>query len=103
MFNVSETTMVNTYNGRHSEKAPVEFKYSNDQVIAKNIAIIVIKDGIQFTLSAERGEPASKIAVDLTANPNFDWANERQSIKERYPSFAKWAQEGQTKISEWWN
>ena len=103
MFNVSESTMVNTYHGRHSEKTPVEYKYSNSIVSAKAIPIIVIKDGITFTLSAERGEPASKIAVDLKAKPNFEWADERQSIKVRYPMFAKWAMEGQTVISEWWD
>ncbi len=102
MFGVSETTMVNTYHGRHSEKTPVEFKYSSSQVNAKEIAIIVIKDNIQFTLSAQRGEPASKIAVDLTAKPNFEWADERQSLKEKYPLFVDWAQSGQ-KISEWWD
>ena len=100
MFNVSQTTMVNTGKNAHKAKDPVEFKYSNSQVNAKDIPIIVIKDNITFQLSAQRGEPASKIAV---SNMNFDWADERQSIKERYPSFIKWAQEGQTVISEWWN
>ena len=100
MFQVSQTTMVNTGKNAHKVKDPVEFKYSNSQVNAKDIPIIVIKDNITFQLSAQRGEPASKIAV---SNMNFDWADERQSIKERYPSFIKWAQEGQTVISEWWN
>ena len=99
MFKVSQTTMVNTYEGRHSEKTPVEFRYSPDQVNAKNIPIIVIKDGIQFELSAQKGEPASKIAV---SNMNFDWADERQSIKRKYPLFVDWAQGGQ-KISDWWD
>ena len=100
MFKVSQTTMVNTGQNAHKAKDPVEFKYSNSQVNAKDIPIIVIKNDIEFRLSAQRGEPASKIAV---SNMNFDWADERQSIKERYPSFVKWAQEGQTVISEWWD
>lgn len=98
MFQVSQTTMVNTYEGRHSEKTPVEFRYSASQVNAKSIPIIVIKDNITFQLSAERGEPASKIAV---SNMNFEWANERQSIKRKYPLFVDWAQSGQH-ISDWW-
>lgn len=100
LFQVSQTTMVNTGHNAHKAKAPVEFKYSNSEVPAKDIPITVIKDGLTFQLSAQRGEPASKIAV---SDLNFDWADERQSIKERYPSFVRWAQEGQTVISEWWN
>ena len=100
LFQVSQTTMVNTGHNAHKAKAPVEFKYSNSEVPAKDIPITVIKDGLTFQLSAERGEPASKIAV---SDLNFDWADERQSIKERYPSFVRWAQEGQIVISEWWN
>lgn len=99
MFRVSQTTMVNTGHNAHKAKDPVEFRYSADQVNAKDIAIIVIKDGIQFELSAQKGEPASKIAV---SNMNFDWADERQSIKKRYPLFVDWAQGGQ-KISDWWD
>ena len=99
MFRVSQTTMVNTGHNAHKAKDPVEFRYSADQVNAKDIAIIVIKDGIQFELSAQKGEPASKIAV---SNMNFDWADERQSIKKKYPLFVDWAQGGQ-KISDWWD
>ena len=74
MFKVSKTTMVNTGHNAHKAKDPVEFRYSADQVNAKDIAIIVIKDGLRFELSAQRGEPASKMAV---SNMNFDWADER--------------------------
>ena len=101
MFGQPTTKMINTNAPSGiSGLDPIEYKYSDGQVNAKEIAIIVIKDGIQFTLSANRGEPASKIAV---SNMNFQWTNERQSIKKKYPQFAKWAQEGQTVISEWWN
>ena len=100
MFGQPITKMINTNAPSGiSGLDPIEYKYSNGVVNAKDIAIIVIKDGIQFTLSAQRGEPASKIAV---SKMDFQWPNERQSIKKKYPLFVEWAQGGQ-KVSDWWD
>ena len=100
MFGQPTTKMINTNAPTGiSGLDPIEYKYSNSEVNAKDIPIIVIKDGIQFTLSAQRGEPASKIAV---SDMNFQWPDERFSIKKKYPLFVDWAQGGQ-KVSDWWD
>jgi hypothetical protein len=91
------TTMVNT--GRGSRLDPVEVKLDNYYSNAKNIPVTVTKNGITVPLTAEKGEPASKIAVPMSAN--FQWCAERVSMKEQYEYFTDWCTVNSFR-SEWW-
>lgn len=91
------TTMVNT--GRGSRLDPVEVKLDNYYSNAKNIPVTVTKNGITVPLTAEKGEPASKIAVPMSAN--FQWCAERVSMKEQYEYFTEWCTNNNFR-SEWW-
>ena len=64
---------------------------------AKKIKVWVEKNGVKQELTAEKGEPAAKLAVGI----DFQWLDERQSIKDEYELFIDWAtQDGFT--SKWW-
>lgn len=95
LFGVNTTDMVNT--GRMSRDA-VEVKLDNYYSNAKNIPVTVTKNGVSVPLKAERGEPASKIAVN---NMNFQWCAERISMKEQYPLFTEWCKSNSFN-SVWW-
>ena len=58
--------------------------YSN----AKDIPVYVKKSGTWVKLTAEQGEPASKIGVDI----NYQWVSERVSLKGEYPRFVEWVE-----------
>ena len=91
------TTMVNT--GRGSRLDPVEVKLDNYYSNAKNIPVTVTKNGTTVALKAEKGEPASKIAVPMSAN--FQWCAERVSMKQQYPLFIDWCTDNSF-TSVWW-
>ena len=91
------TTMVNT--GRGSRLDPVEVKLDNYYSNAKNIPVTVTKNGTTVALKAEKGEPASKIAVPMSAN--FQWCAERVSIKQQYRLFTDWCTDNSFN-SVWW-
>ena len=48
-------------------------------------------------LTAPPGDAASKIAVGT----NFEWPYERQSLKEKYPDFPKYATDYEN-VDDWW-
>lgn len=96
LFGVNTTDMVNT--GRMS-KDPVEVKLDGNYSNAKDIPVTVTKNGTTVPLTAERGEPASKIAVPMS--PNFQWCAERVSMKEQYPLFLDWCTDNSF-TSVWW-
>jgi hypothetical protein len=90
------TTMVNT--GRGSRLDPVEVKLDHYYANAKDIPVTVTKNGTTVALRAERGEPASKIAVN---NMSFQWCAERVSMKQQYPLFTEWCTNNSF-TSVWW-
>lgn len=84
-FEVSTKTMVNT--GAGARKDPVSFvldgTFEHD---ANNIVVQVEKEGEPMTITANRGQVASKIAVE----PNYEWCTEKQDIEAKYPNFGKY-------------
>ena len=91
------TTMVNT--GRGSRLDPVEVKLDTYYANAKDIPVTVTKNGTTVALKADKGEPASKIAVPMSAN--FQWCAERVSMKQQYPLFIDWCTDNSFN-SVWW-
>lgn len=61
------------------------------------IKLEVYKNGKWQELTAPKGEPSCKLAVDTT----FKILGERQSIKEEYDYFVDWA-DGTGFLSKWW-
>lgn len=89
LFGVSQSTMVNTNWPGGVKKDPVSFKIIGSFKSAKDVKIEVNRgttSPIWIELFADRGEPACKIAVSTI----FEWPDERQSIKKRYPKFPDW-------------
>ena len=62
------------------------------------IRIEVNKNGEWQLLTAPKGEPACKLAVDDT----FQILRERASIKGKYTLFVDWATTNAPNLSEWW-
>ena len=75
--------MINT--GAGPTHAPVPFTLTGKSN-PKDIHIYVNKDGNWIEISANKGQPASKIATWQ----NKAWCTERQPISERYPGFPLW-------------
>ncbi|MCI7399510.1 MAG: hypothetical protein MSH57_03725, partial [Prevotella sp.] len=93
-FGVSTKTMVNT--GAGARKDPVSFvldgTFEHD---ANNIVVQVEKEGEPMTITANRGQVASKIAVE----PNYEWCTEKQDIEAKYPNFGKYVK---GKVDDFW-
>ena len=95
-FGVSTKTMVNT--GAGASKDPVSFELDGTfNYNAKNIVVQVEKEGERMTITAERGQVASKIAV----KPNYEWCKERQDIEAKYPVFGQYVK-GKVEGGNWW-
>ena len=95
LFNVGTNTMVNTYEGRHSEIQPVHFtvtlqgsSYANafDAINALPVFVKMSSSPTPIQLTVNPGKPAEMICVPVTT----DWPDERESILNRYPSFVNW-------------
>lgn len=104
LFGVAVNVMVNTnahLKGLNSaSKDDVILTLNTTYSNAKDIPVYVKKNGTWVELTAEQGEPASKIGVDI----NFQWVNERESMKGTYPLFVDWVQadaEFRSQI-KWW-
>lgn len=95
-FGVSTTTMVNTglNDGLEAEPFIVEGVSTLEQV-RDNIHIVVTKLGTLCELHANQGEPAAKFAIPA----QVAWADERQSIKDKYSKFGQWINDPTVK---WW-
>ena len=70
----------------------------------KDIPIYVqktLKNGTKkwFQLTAEKGQPASKLAVNSKSS-NFSYCDERQDITKKYPTFLRWVTDNDPLI--WW-
>ena len=92
LFGVTQDKMVNTGYASGAEVAPVMFRLTGSQVTssnAKDIPVIVTaKDGKQYTLTAEPGQPTQKIAAPIA--DHVKWLKERTHIKNGYPTFMEW-------------
>lgn len=95
LFGVTTNTMVNTYEGRHTEVDPVQFTvtlpsgtYNNayDAINALPVYVKMSSSPTPIQLTVNQGQPAEMIAVPATT----EWPNERESILNRYPSFVNW-------------
>ena len=89
-FGVDLKTMVNTNADKIGQpsatKDPVEFSITGKFSSADDVKIEVKKDDGWHELYAKKGETACKILV----NTNFEWPDERQSLKAKYPKFVDW-------------
>ena len=102
LFGVGTSTMVNTKaedSGLNGASKPykefyLETKYSN----ARDIPVFVKKGSAWVELTANQGEPASKIGVSTS----FVWCNERVSLKQDYPLFTKWVEAQDPGTVEWY-
>ena len=100
LFGVGTNEMVNT--GAGPTKPIVEITgftesiNSPEEANAK-IKLTVYKNGDWQVLTAERAEPACKLAVDQS----FKILSERQSIKVACPKFLDWV-ESTNFVSKWW-
>ena len=103
LFGVGKNVMVNTANGHHFDKKPVEFELktavANAEQARDNIVIKVEKNGTLQELTARISEPAAKIAI--TGVAPGDWLDERTSIKEVKTQFVDWASQNKSR-STWW-
>ena len=96
LFGVATNTMVNTYEGRHTEVEPVHFTvtlpstgtYNNayDAINALPVYVKMSSSPTPIQLTVNPGQPAEMIAVPVST----EWPDERESILNRYPSFVNW-------------
>ena len=101
MFGVEQKVMVNTHADKkglaHADKDPIEFELTGSYKSLDDIKIEVFRQNRWMTLHAPKGDAASKIAVGI----DFEWPDERESLKEKYPDFPKYVRDG-TDIDSWW-
>jgi len=106
LFGVAQKVMVNTHaenipGAAYATKAPVrqELGYGiNNAAEAKTkLKIEVYKNNEWCELTAETAEPAAKIAVDT----DYQWLDERTSIKDVYSGFVSWVQ-NPDRNNKWW-
>ena len=106
LFGVAHKVMVNTHaenipGAAYATKAPVrqELGYGiNNAAEAKTkLKIEVYKNNEWCELTAETAEPAAKIAVDT----DYQWLDERTSIKDVYSGFVSWVQ-NPDRNNKWW-
>ena len=106
LFGVAQKVMVNTHaenipGAAYATKAPVRQKLGygiNNAAEAKTkLKIEVYKNNEWCELTAETAEPAAKIAVDT----DYQWLDERTSIKDVYSGFVSWVQNPDRNY-KWW-
>ncbi len=102
LFGVNVSDMVNTNAGPSKDPVLIDSSLGfnidiNSAEQAGNIKLEVQKDGKWIEMTAVKGEPASKLAVDTS----YGWLDERKSIKGEYPKFVDWATKSNFK-SKWW-
>lgn len=96
LFGVGDKEMVNTKKG--PTKSPVEFDLQGSFASIDKIKIEVYRQNHWMELTAPKGDAACKIAVGV----DFEWPDERQSLKAKYPNFLKYVQDPD-KYAKWWN
>ena len=91
LFGVDTDVMVNTNAEKKGLKGKsglpaVSFSITGKFSSADDVKIEVKKDDGWHELYAKKGDAACKILV----NTNFEWPDERQSLKAKYPKFVDW-------------
>ncbi len=101
LFGVTQDVMVNTHAEKkglkHADKEPYKFSLKGNFKSADDIKIEVFRDNAWVELTAPQGQAASKIAVGT----DFEWPDERQSLKEKYPDFPAYAKD-YINVGTWW-
>ena len=101
LFGVSNNIMVNTDAEKHGQsgatKDPVAFDIKGNFSSIDKVKIEVFKNNMWIELTSPPGDAASKIAVGT----DFEWPYERQSLKEKYPDFPKYATDYEN-VDDWW-
>ena len=101
LFGVDNSTMVNTDADKHgmkgADKNPVAFDIEGNFESIDDVKIEVYRNGKWIELTAPPGDAASKIAVGI----DFEWPYERQSLKDKYPDFPKYATDYEN-VDDWW-
>ena len=104
-FGVSQGTMVNTYEGRHSEYLPVSFTvklregtYNNayDAINALPVAVKLSSSPTPIQLTINKGEAAEMII----APEGIDWSDERVPLQDKYSKFPDWIKDPSVKWYE---
>lgn len=102
LFGVDQNIMVNTNADKvglpSAKKDPVEFSLTGNYKSADDIQIQVYRQNTWMTLNAPKGREASKILVPS----NFEWPDERQSLKAKYPNFLNYVKDPET-YRKWWD
>lgn len=89
LYGVPVSTMVNTNSGVNMDDVELPILIDNISTAADVNTKIVVKVTIRDTeceLEAQRGEPASKLAV----SEKVEWCTEREDISSKYPNFSGW-------------
>lgn len=106
LFDVDEQVMVNTHaekirGAKYATKAAVRqelgYGISSASEAKDKLIIEVYKNNQWCELTAETAEPAAKIAVGT----DYQWLDERTSIKDVYPNFVSWVQNPNA-ATKWW-
>lgn len=102
LLGAETTEMVNTNAGVTRDPVVVELNVEVKDAAEANekIVIQVEKNGAMQTLTAEQGKPAAKLGVGT----DYQWLDERASVKAVYPSFLDWVNgSGFTQTPwQWW-
>lgn len=106
LFDVDQKVMVNTHaekirGAKYATKAAVRqelgYGISSASEAKDKLIIEVYKNNQWCELTAETAEPAAKIAVGA----DYQWLDERTSIKDVYPNFVSWVQNPNA-ATKWW-
>lgn len=92
VIGVSPSTMVNSTDA----VLPTTINDVRTTADVDSKIIVEVDKGVWVTLTAERGQPAAKFAV----NEQIDWCAERQDITKKYSNFNSWVNNGTPEI--WW-
>lgn len=106
LFKVDQKVMVNTHAekinpNQAADRDPVEFEITGNFKDLNDIKLEVYKDlkGVWqwVELTAPKGDASCKIVVDT----NFEWPDERQSLKGKYPNFLNYVHNN-VGVDSWW-
>ena len=95
LFGVDTKVMVNTGANGGVTKDPVSFTINGNNYgwNAKNIPVVVSKNGQDIPLEAEQGYAPGKIQVDKY----YQWCAEREDIGTKYPKFLDYVKDQNVK------
>lgn len=102
MFKVEQHIMVNTNADKKglpykNNMPPVEFELPGPYTSVGQVKLEVYKQNMWMELLADQAQPACKILVDQ----GFEWPDERESIKIKYPKFLPYVNNNEY-VGTWW-